>query len=87
MTDKHGRFRFERSLNFCPMMPQNGSNALVIDIAKHIDGGNTYGANPEVPLAEIRFIDPETGDIFSSQGVGAGMMTVYQGVIPLLIQP
>lgn len=60
---------------------------LAIDIAKHIDGGNTYGASPEVPLAEITFIDPDTGGLFTTQGIGAGMMTVDQGIIPLLLQP
>ena len=87
VADKNGKFRFERSLNFCPMEPHNGSVPLAIDIAKHIDGGNTYGAVPETPLVEIGFIDPNTGDIFTSQGVGAGVMTVDQGVIPLLLQP
>ncbi len=86
VADHRGRFLFQRRLNFCPMEPQGGSIPLAIDIAKHIDGGNTYGASPEVPLAEISFIDPDTGDIFTSQGIGAGMMTVDQGVIPLLIQ-
>ncbi len=87
VADKRGRFSFERTLNFCPMETQNGSIPLAIDIAKHIDGGNTYGASPEVPLDEISFIDPDTGEIFTSRGVGAGMMTVDQGVIPLLIRP
>lgn len=87
VADQNGRFRFSRTLNFCPMEPQNGSVPLAIDVAKHIDGGNTYGATPEVPLAEISFIDPDTGDIFTSRGLGAGMTTVDQGVIPLLIAP
>lgn len=84
---KNGMFLFERTLNFCPMESQNGSIPLLIDIAKHIDGGNLYGARRDVPLEEIHFIDSSDGQIFTSQGVGAGMMTVNQGVIPLLIQP
>ncbi|MFQ5527420.1 MAG: hypothetical protein ACE5GX_14290 [Thermoanaerobaculia bacterium] len=86
VADKQGKFTFERTLNFCPMEIQNGSVPLAIDVAKHLDGGNTYGGVPEVPLQEISFIDPDTGDLFTSQGVGAGMMTVDQGVIPLLIE-
>ncbi len=87
VADRHGRFDFERNLNFCPMEPQNGSIPLAVDVAKHIDGGNSYGAVPEVPLQEISFIDPTDGQIFTSQGIGAGMMTVDQGIIPLLIDP
>ena len=74
VADKRGRFSFARTLNFCPMEIQNGSVPLAIDIAKHLDGGNPYGASPEVPLAEISFVDPDKGEIFTSQGVGAGVM-------------
>ena len=87
VADSRGRFTFERTLSFCPMELQNGSVPLAIDIAKHIDGGNSYGGVPELPLQEISFIDPSDGQIFTSQGVGAGMMTVDQGIIPLLLQP
>ena len=87
VADKHGKFTFERTLSFCPMEIQNGSVPLAVDIAKHLDGGNTYGGVPELPLRTISFIDPSDGQIFTSQGIGAGMMTVDQGIIPLLIQP
>jgi hypothetical protein len=88
VADKNGRFKFARALSFCPMEVQpNGSVPLAIDVAKHLDGGNSYGGVPEQPLATISFIDPDSGEIFTSQGIGAGMMTADQGVIPLLIDP
>lgn len=87
VADKNGKFKFDRELGFCPMEIQNGSTPLAIDVAKHLDGGNSYGGVPEVPLQTISFIDPDTGEIFTSQGVGAGMMTVDQGVVPLLLDP
>ncbi len=87
VADKNGKFKFARTLNFCPMEVQNGSVPLAIDIAKHLDGGNTYGGVPEPPLQVFSFIDPGTGDIFTSQGLGAGMASADQGVIPLLLEP
>ncbi|RMH19352.1 MAG: hypothetical protein D6696_10795 [Acidobacteria bacterium] len=87
VADPRGRFTFARALSFCPMEPQNGSVPLAIDVAKHLDGGNTYGGTPEVPLAELSFVDPDTGEIFTSRGAGAGVITVDQGVIPLLLDP
>ena len=88
VADKKGKFRFTRTLNFCPMVVQpNGSVPLAIDVAKHLDGGNSYAGVPEVPLQTISFIDPDTGDVFTSQGVGAGVITVDQGVVPLLLDP
>ncbi len=84
-SPKKGRFVYKRTLGFCPMKKrENGSVPLVIDIAKHIDGGGVYGAVPDIPLQNITFI--KNGQTFTSQGVGAGIMTVNQGVFPVCIQ-
>jgi hypothetical protein len=86
IANSKGSFSFARELSFCPMEAQGGSVPLGIDIAKHIDT-NAYAGVPDVPLQELSFIDPADGQIFTSQGVGAGVITVNQGVIPLLLDP
>jgi len=86
VANEKGRFRFQRTLNFCPMETQNGSTPLGIDIAKHVDG-NAYAGVPDIPLAVVSVVDPADGQIFVSQGLGAGVITVNQGVIPLLLDP
>jgi len=88
-ADKHGRMSFERELGFCPMEPQPGPDGvtmipLAVDLASHPDGVG-YGGYPEHPLAEFTFIDPDTGERFTSRGVGAGIVGMDQGAFPLLI--
>ena len=86
-ADEDGRFRFERELSFCPMHDDFGlSTPLAIDVASHLDGV-TYGSFPENPLAEFTFVDGDTGELFTSRGVGAGIVGLDQGVIPLLGAP
>ena len=58
VADGEGSFRFDRTLNFCPMQPQNGSIPLAIDIAKHIDGGNTRPTVPGTDFFDYRIAGP-----------------------------
>ncbi|MGI9595531.1 MAG: hypothetical protein ACR2QK_05200 [Acidimicrobiales bacterium] len=84
-ADVNGAFRFERQLAICPMRDEFGlSRPLAIDIASHPDGVS-YGGYPENPLATFKVTDPETGEVFLTQGLGAGVVGMDQGVFALLI--
>lgn len=89
VANKHGHLRFVRQLAYCPMDTQTSADGvtmtpLTVDIATHPDGV-TYGGYPEHPLAEFTFVDSQTGERFTSKGIGAGMVTMDQGAFPLRI--
>ena len=86
IPDATGAAIFERELGYCPLDPApDGSQLVVIDIAAHWDGG-AYGAIPDVPLSEATFLpDPADPSSAFNSVIGAGIVTVNRGVIPMSV--
>lgn len=86
IPDATGAATFERELGYCPLDPApDGSQLTVIDIAAHWDG-SAYGAIPDVPLGEAMFLpDPTDPSSAFTSAIGAGIVTVNRGVIPMSV--
>ncbi|MEE4299746.1 MAG: hypothetical protein V2J24_09915 [Pseudomonadales bacterium] len=86
--DRNGNGVFVRELGYCPMDIQpDGSQLMTVAIDEHWDGSN-YGAQPDLPFAEARFLlDPADPTSAFTSPIGAGVVAVNRGAFAVTVKP
>ncbi|MEM1437217.1 MAG: hypothetical protein AAGG11_24440, partial [Pseudomonadota bacterium] len=71
---------FIRELGYCPKdVQENGDQLLVLDLAEHWDG-STYGALPDEPFTEFKFLENPTDQSTAYTSTVGGTVTINRGV-------
>lgn len=84
--NQRGFGTFKRELGYCPKdVQENGDQLLVLDLAEHWDG-STYGALPDQPFTEFRFLEDPTDPSSVFHSTIGGTVTINRGVFRMTAQ-